>query len=215
MLVRLNQLSRLLTLKPPDLCGRSIALVVACGNAENDGRFGCVIDMGCGQRCIWYGALIVWSTVDTYECQLSRRWLLFVVRRFHGQIHGIFENLSLYWRWRFPWQMGTFGWFWNFDCRRCAGETGQTCFEWWTLEYRKMDGTKLKLEDSIGIILRNYLAPVTTTAAIQCGQTEAIWCARFQWHSFECGQIGKAFRCDLVWWAIPIVVINVTGDDLC
>lgn len=61
-----------LTLEPPDLCGGPIALLVAGGDAEDDGGLGGVVDVGVGQAGGLDQAGRAGAAVDPHEGQLGR-----------------------------------------------------------------------------------------------------------------------------------------------
>lgn len=94
---------RLGILQPPDLRGRSVALVVACRNAENDRRFGCLVNVRRQQRLIRHRTLIVRSAVDPHECKLRRLvGLILGILRLDRQVNGVLQNVAGGRWWRFP-----------------------------------------------------------------------------------------------------------------
>lgn len=58
-------------MQPPDLRGGTVALLVASCNAEDDGGFGCVIDVCVGEAGGLDQAGRVGATVDPHEGQLG------------------------------------------------------------------------------------------------------------------------------------------------
>lgn len=61
-----------LTLEPPDLRGGPVALLVAGGDAEDDGGLGGVVDVGIGQAGGLDQAGRAGAAVDPHEGQLGR-----------------------------------------------------------------------------------------------------------------------------------------------
>lgn len=98
-----------LTLKPPDLRSRAVALLVAGGNAEDDGGFGGVVDVGVGQAGSLDQAGRVWPTVHPHEGQLSRGrcFCLGRLRALDGQVDRVLYDLPRRHRWRLPGKMST------------------------------------------------------------------------------------------------------------
>lgn len=82
-----------LTLQPPDLRGRPVALLVAGCDPEDDGGFGGVVDVSVSQtgrldQAGWTGA-----AVDPHEGQLSRAGAGRLAR-LDGQVNGVLCDAS-------------------------------------------------------------------------------------------------------------------------
>lgn len=101
-------LSWMLTLQPSDLCGRAVALLVAGGDAEDDGRFGGVVDVGVGEAGRLHQARGVGPAVDAHEGQLRRRGGLGFGRlvALDGQVDRVFDDLPRSDGGRLPGQVG-------------------------------------------------------------------------------------------------------------
>lgn len=97
-----------LTLEPPDLGGGSVALLVARGDAEDDGRLGGVVDVGVGQAGGRHQAGGGGPAVDPHEGQLGRtgtgsgRGLAGL----DGQVHRVLGNLPRRGNGRLPGELG-------------------------------------------------------------------------------------------------------------
>ena len=101
-------------LQPPDLSGRTVTLLIACSDSENDGRFGRDVDVSGRQVCITDGTRGLSSTIDAHECQLIgiRCHCLLAAtscRRFDRQINRILCDFTRSKLWCFPWQVRPFG----------------------------------------------------------------------------------------------------------
>lgn len=59
-------------MEPPDLCGWPVALLVASGNAEDDGRLGGVVDVSVGEAGGLDQAGRVGTAVDPHKGELGR-----------------------------------------------------------------------------------------------------------------------------------------------
>lgn len=96
------------TLEPSDLSGGAVALLVAGGDAEDDGWLGGVVDVCVGQAGRLHQARRVGAAVNPHEGQLGRRGGLGFGRlvALDGQIHRVLDDLPRRHGRRLPGQMG-------------------------------------------------------------------------------------------------------------
>lgn len=181
-------LGRLGILQPPDLRGRSVSLVVARRDAEDDGRLRGVVDVGRLQRLVRHGALVVRSAVHAHKRQLGRRRrtaLVLGVLRLDRQVNGVLQDVAGGRRGRFPREVRSFGRFRDFDGGRGAGEAGQTGLE------------------------RGHVAPLAPAAAVDGGDAEPVRAAWFQVQALELGYVGEVVGGEglAVVQAVPLVKV--------
>lgn len=99
------------TLKPPDLRGGTVSLLIAGSDSENDGWFGGVVYVGRGQTGSCHRTSRGRATVHPHKRQLGWSPGLLVhmgSRITDRQINGVFGDLSRRVLRRFPRKMGTF-----------------------------------------------------------------------------------------------------------
>lgn len=96
-------------MEPPDLGGGSVALLVAGGDAEDDGRLGGVINVGVGQAGGRHQAGRGGSTVDPHEGQLgrTRTGRSGGLAGLDGQVHRVLGDLPRRDNGRFPGELGS------------------------------------------------------------------------------------------------------------
>lgn len=101
-------LSSDVTLEPSDLSGGAVALLVAGGDAEDDGWLGGIVDVCVGQAGRLHQARRVGAAVNPHEGQLGRRGGLGLGRlvALDGQIHRVLDDLPRRHGRRLPGQMG-------------------------------------------------------------------------------------------------------------
>lgn len=97
-----------LTLKPPDLGGGSVALLVASSDAEDDSRLGGVVDVGVGQAGGRHQAGRGGATVDPHEGQLgrARTGSCGGLAGLDGQVHRVLGDLARRDHGRLPGELG-------------------------------------------------------------------------------------------------------------
>ena len=73
LLVKRQELSCLLTLKPPDLSGGAVSLLVSRSDPEDDGGLGRRVDVCAGEVRVGHDALRLRPAEHAHEGELARR----------------------------------------------------------------------------------------------------------------------------------------------
>lgn len=94
------------TLKPPNLCGWSVALFILGRYPEHNGRPRCVINMCICKLPRSHDTWGFQTTVDPHEHKLA--WIILHLCCADSQVGWVFQNVSRRWSWRLPGKVDPF-----------------------------------------------------------------------------------------------------------